>query len=238
MQVRDPHPPHTEAMGTWMRPKTGTLQVYLDDMDAALLALPIDLGHAVGSDDGRAWVGVTAATGRRYQEHHVLSWQFCEGPGGCARPMGYCEAFGCNPEYPSPSFGASGSGGRYADLERGVPHLSHPEPVPAEGTDYTTRGYAGWSQTGGTGQQPYYEQANAGAEYGDELDGDDASMAAAAAAEGNPARLPIFGADVVEEKGKDALQPAAVVVEKDTFDAKEVTTMDPSMFSTYDRRAS
>ena len=42
------------------------------------------------------------------------------------------------------------------------------------------------------------QQANAGAEYGDELDGDDASMAAAAAAEGNPARLPVFGADVGE----------------------------------------
>ena len=65
-------------------------------MDAAALALPIDLGYALGLTDGRAWVGLTAATGRRYQEQFVNSWQFCEGPGAplvtSARAVGPCGA--------------------------------------------------------------------------------------------------------------------------------------------------
>ena len=72
----------------------------------------------------------------------MLSWQFCEGQGGCLKPMGYCEAFGCNPEYPSPHFGSSGSTSRYAGLEQGVPHLSHPDsmatlPAAVEGATST-----------------------------------------------------------------------------------------------------
>jgi len=130
--ITDPHYPHTQAMGTWARKDTGTMQIFLDDMDKAILALPIDLGYAIGSDDGRAWVGLTGATGRRYQEQHVIAWQFCEGDGGCKQPMGYCEAFGCNPEHPSPAYGESGSEGPYAALEKGVPHFSHPDPLPSE----------------------------------------------------------------------------------------------------------
>lgn len=133
-------------------------------MDTALLALPIDLGHALGVADGRAWVGMTAATGRRYQEHHIIGWQFCEGQGGCAQPMGFCEAFGCNAEYPSPAFGHSGSLGRYAELERGVPHLSHPAPVPTEGIDTEGSPEMSIPRTAGL-----YADADAAVEYGDEL---------------------------------------------------------------------
>ena len=151
-----------------MRSGTGTLQVFLDDMDAALLALPIDLGHTLGLADGRAWVGFTAATGRRYQEHHVLGWQFCEGAGGCDAPMGFCEAFGCNPLFPSPDFGESGSAGPYADLERGVPHVTHPDPVPPDGD-------AGWDDGGqwSTAAGDHYADAATAEEYAAELGDED-----------------------------------------------------------------
>jgi hypothetical protein len=82
------------------------LEVFVDQLDEPILALPIDLKHALGLTNGRAWVGLTAATGRRFQTHAVLALQFCEGPQGCVRPMTYCQAFGCNPEYPSPRYEA------------------------------------------------------------------------------------------------------------------------------------
>ena len=41
---------------------------------------PDDLSYALGLDDGRVWAGFTASTGRRFQNHYVLSWQFCEVP--------------------------------------------------------------------------------------------------------------------------------------------------------------
>ena len=142
-----------------MRANTGTLQVYLDDMDTALLAMPIDLGYALDIPDGRAWAGFTGATGRRYQEQHVLSWQFCEGPGGCDKPMDYCQAFGCNPVHPSPSYGQSGSTGRYAPLEQGVPHFSHPAPSSSEAE--LARPIA----------SSHYADASSALEYADELKG-------------------------------------------------------------------
>ena len=89
--------PHSQGTGSWKREGTGMLRVYLDNMDTPMLALPIDLGHTLGLDDGRAWVGLTASTGRRFQNHYVLGWQFCEGRTGCRQPMTSCEAFGCNP---------------------------------------------------------------------------------------------------------------------------------------------
>lgn len=112
--------PHAKAMGTWVRPRAGTLEVFVDQQDVPLIALPIDIGHTLGLEQGgaasgglggqaalepgRAWVGFTAATGRRFQSQYVLSWQFCEGPNGCVPPMSPCHAFGCNPDYPSPRY--------------------------------------------------------------------------------------------------------------------------------------
>ena len=99
-----------QALGTWARRTTGTLKVYVDQMKRPIIAIPIDLGYALGAEDGRAWVGFTAATGTRFQDHFVLSWQFCEGEGGCDQATGtpqrmtYCEAFGCNPKHPSPRY--------------------------------------------------------------------------------------------------------------------------------------
>ena len=98
-----------QALGTWARRRRGPEGVRRPD-ETAIIAIPIDLGYALGAEDGRAWVGFTAATGTRFQDHFVLSWQFCEGEGGCdqatgtPRRMSYCEAFGCNPKHPSPRY--------------------------------------------------------------------------------------------------------------------------------------
>ena len=122
--VADPGYPYSESIGSWMRAGTGVLQVYLDAMATPLLALPIDLRHTLGLHDGRAWVGLSASTGRRFQNHYALGWQLCEGPTGCARPMTSCEAFGCNPRFPSaryePSATEASAAPPYAELARGV----------------------------------------------------------------------------------------------------------------------
>ena len=114
--------PHEEGIGSWSRPGVGILQVYLDNMSVPVLALPIDIGYTLGIDDGRAWLGLSAATGRRFQNHYVLSWQACEGPRGCATPMNYCETFGCNPTHPSARYRlpTHQPEARYRDLTRGV----------------------------------------------------------------------------------------------------------------------
>ena len=66
--------PHTTGIGTWARPGTGILRVFLDQMDTPLIALPIDLSYALGLDDGRVWTGFTAATGRRFQARRACPW--------------------------------------------------------------------------------------------------------------------------------------------------------------------
>ena len=99
------------------------LRIFVDDLTAPLLALPIDLQHTLGLDDGRAWTGFTGATGRRFQNQYVLAWQFCEGAAGCSEPLSACDAFGCNPEFPSARYDNSAEGGdpAYAELATGVP---------------------------------------------------------------------------------------------------------------------
>lgn len=55
----------------------GLLYVYLDDMYAPVITTPLNLAATLQLDDGRAFVGLTAATGDEYwQAHDVLGWQF------------------------------------------------------------------------------------------------------------------------------------------------------------------
>jgi len=122
--------PHTKSIATWARPGTGILSVHLDQMDTPLLAIPIDLSYTLGLEDGRAWTGFTAATGRRFQAHYVLAWQFCEGAAGCEQPLSACDAFGCNSEYPSARYQATAAGVEpgYVDLTTGVHTMPRPGP--------------------------------------------------------------------------------------------------------------
>ena len=45
-------------------------------MDVAVLNATVDLGKQLSLDEGKAWAGFTAATGRRSQTHDVLSFSF------------------------------------------------------------------------------------------------------------------------------------------------------------------
>jgi hypothetical protein len=117
--------PHSQATGSWKRDGAGTLRVFLDALDEPLLVLPIDIGYTLGLQDGRAWSGFTSSTGRRFQSHYILSWQFCEGPTGCAQPMSACDAVGCNTMFPSARYDvASTVSAEYADLQSAVPMIN------------------------------------------------------------------------------------------------------------------
>ena len=53
----------------------GLLTVYLDDMYSAIITTPINLAATLQLDDGRSYVGVTAATGDEYwQAHDILRY--------------------------------------------------------------------------------------------------------------------------------------------------------------------
>ena len=54
----------------------GTLRIFLDDLTKPVLTVPVDLGTKLRLDEGKAWVGFTAATGRRFQAHDILSFSF------------------------------------------------------------------------------------------------------------------------------------------------------------------
>eukprot|EP01033_Poteriospumella_lacustris_P010559 gene10559-7511_t len=53
----------------------GLLYVYIDDLYSPVITTPLNLGATLSLDDGRAYVGFTAATGNNHwQAHDVLSW--------------------------------------------------------------------------------------------------------------------------------------------------------------------
>lgn len=55
----------------------GLLYVYLDDLYSPVITTPLNLGSTLRLDDGRAYVGLTSATGNDYwQAHDILSWDF------------------------------------------------------------------------------------------------------------------------------------------------------------------
>ena len=54
----------------------GNLEVFLDDMENPLMTVYVNLAKVINLDEGRAWVGFTAATGGFSQEHEILSWSF------------------------------------------------------------------------------------------------------------------------------------------------------------------
>jgi hypothetical protein len=54
----------------------GTLTIFLDDMTNPVLTVPVDLETTLRLDNGTAWVGFTATTGRRSQTHDILSFSF------------------------------------------------------------------------------------------------------------------------------------------------------------------
>ena len=65
--------PHTARVS--YRP--GRMEVYLDDLDTPRLTVRLNLATTLRLTDGEAWIGLTAATGNRVEQHEVwsLSWQ-------------------------------------------------------------------------------------------------------------------------------------------------------------------
>jgi Legume lectin domain len=55
----------------------GLFYVFMDDMYSPILTTIINLEKTLNLDDGRAFVGITAATGdSNWQAHDILQWQF------------------------------------------------------------------------------------------------------------------------------------------------------------------
>ncbi|CAM9989648.1 unnamed protein product, partial [Ectocarpus fasciculatus] len=55
----------------------GLLYVYIDDMYTPVITTPLNLDKTINLDDGRAYVGITAATGdSHWQSHDIQNWQF------------------------------------------------------------------------------------------------------------------------------------------------------------------
>lgn len=55
----------------------GLLYVYMDDMYSPIITTPLNLDKTLELDEGRMYVGVTAATGEsHWQAHDILGFQF------------------------------------------------------------------------------------------------------------------------------------------------------------------
>jgi len=54
----------------------GNLQVFLDDLENPLMTVYVNVAKVMTLDQGRAWVGFTAATGADWYNQDVLSWSF------------------------------------------------------------------------------------------------------------------------------------------------------------------
>ena len=54
----------------------GTLSIYVDDLQLPVLAVKTDLETLLTLDDGKAWVGFTAATWNAFENHDILNWAF------------------------------------------------------------------------------------------------------------------------------------------------------------------
>ena len=54
----------------------GNLQVYLDDLENPLMTVYVNLARVMDLDEGRAWVGFTAAGGADWQNQDLVSWSF------------------------------------------------------------------------------------------------------------------------------------------------------------------
>ena len=54
----------------------GNLQVFLDDLENPLMTVYVNLARVMDLDNGRAWVGFTAASGADWQNHDLINWMF------------------------------------------------------------------------------------------------------------------------------------------------------------------
>jgi hypothetical protein len=48
--------------------------IYLDNMERPILNAHVNLAELLSLDEGKVWVGLTAATGRRFQAHDIYTF--------------------------------------------------------------------------------------------------------------------------------------------------------------------
>lgn len=66
------------GMGTWGT-GMGTLSIFFNRQLVPALIVPLNLAETLKLQNGRAWVGFTAATGTAFwQTHDILSWEFTQ----------------------------------------------------------------------------------------------------------------------------------------------------------------
>lgn len=64
--------------------RLGTLAVFVDQgivEDRPLLAIPVNLSLLLDLPQSLAYVGFTASTGRKWEKHDILSWEWCHSDG-------------------------------------------------------------------------------------------------------------------------------------------------------------
>jgi Bacterial lectin len=54
----------------------GNMAIYLDNMERPILNAHVNLAELLSLDEGKAWVGLTAATGGRFQAHDIYMFTF------------------------------------------------------------------------------------------------------------------------------------------------------------------
>lgn len=65
------------ATGDWAYAGLGLLHIYCQNVDDAVLIVPLHLQRTLKLNRGRAWVGFTASTGEEtFQVHDVLNFTF------------------------------------------------------------------------------------------------------------------------------------------------------------------
>ena len=52
----------------------GSLSIFLDDLLNPALTVSVDLANTLNLDNGKAWLGFTAATGASWENHDIISW--------------------------------------------------------------------------------------------------------------------------------------------------------------------
>ena len=58
----------------------GQLAVFIDDNEIPVIVVKVDLAETLALDEGKAWIGFTAATWDAFENHDILRWAFTSTP--------------------------------------------------------------------------------------------------------------------------------------------------------------
>lgn len=58
--------------------RLGTLAVFVDDLLTPLISIPLNLSVLLDLPQTMAYIGFTASTGYRFQNHDILKWEWCD----------------------------------------------------------------------------------------------------------------------------------------------------------------